>query len=288
MADLITSTYAQQAVPALATVNAPTLASGLSAASSMIRRFCRQNFIPTRYIELHDATGELFLMLRQTPILGINSLTLFPDTSNPIVILADQLDIRPQVGRISIKPEVAAGFSGFPWIGGGLLGTRGMGFSVWPLNAIQVDYNAGYGFLTQSSTAVAAGNSTVTPPAMTGPTPADDLTPWTIAPGTILTLDAGNANAESVTVLTASPTAFTASFANAHGAGCQILGWQIPDDLQLACALLVGNLVNQPDLTKQRESMGKTVGYEYVVRSGDLLFTPEILNLLSRYRDIVV
>ncbi len=227
-------------------------------------------------------------MLRQTPILGINSLTLFPDTSNPIVITADQLDLRPQVGRISIKPEVAAGFSDFPWIGGGLLGTRGMGFSVWPLNAIQVDYNAGYGFLTQSSGPIAAGNSTVTPTAMTGQTPADDLTPWAIAPGTVLTLDAGNADSETATVLTASATAFTGSFANAHQAGCQILGWQIPDDLQLACALLAGNLINQPDLTKQRESMGKTVGYEYVVRGGDLLFTSEILNLLTRYQDIVV
>jgi hypothetical protein len=47
-------------------------------------------------------------------------------------------------------------------------------------------------------------------------------------------------------------------------------------------------VLNEPDLTKQRESQGKTIGYEYVARAGDLIFTAEIINILNGYRDSVV
>jgi uncharacterized phiE125 gp8 family phage protein len=59
----------------------------------------------------------------------------------------------------------------------------------------------------------------------------------------------------------------------------------IPDDLQLAAALAVGNLFNQPDLTKQREKIGAS--YYYIGRPGELAFTPEIKAILNLYKDHV-
>jgi len=59
----------------------------------------------------------------------------------------------------------------------------------------------------------------------------------------------------------------------------------IPDDLQLATVLAVGNLYHQPDLTKQREKIGAS--YYYIGRPGDLAFTPEIKTLLNAYREAV-
>jgi hypothetical protein len=57
----------------------------------------------------------------------------------------------------------------------------------------------------------------------------------------------------------------------------------IPDDLQLASALAVGNIFNQPDLTKQREKIGAS--YYYIGRPGELAFTPEIKAILNLYKD---
>ena len=57
----------------------------------------------------------------------------------------------------------------------------------------------------------------------------------------------------------------------------------IPDDLQMAAALAVANLYNQPDLTKQREKIGAS--YYYIGRPGELAFTPEVKAILNLYRD---
>ena len=290
MADLISTTYAQQVVPALANTNPATLTVLISAASRTVQRYCRRNFVPNRYIERYDATELPYLMLRQTPVLGLNSVTLFPDGSNPTIFTPDQFALRPEVGRISIKPEVVATFSAFPWPGYGGFGTTwgAAGFWCGPLNAIQVNYNAGYGFLTQSPSAIPAGATTVTPTLMSRQSIDPDWGNWAVVAGANLLVDAGTSAAETVTVISTTATNFSATFANTHSADCQLIGSLIPDDIQLACALIAGNLVNQPDLTKQRESLGKTVGYEYVIRPGDLLFTPEILAILNRYRDSLV
>lgn len=287
MADIITAAYAQQTVTSLADVAPQMLAACISAASDSVRRFCRRNFIPVRYAEIHDAGRLPVLMLRETPIISVNSVTLYPDSSNPIVLSPDQLDIRSAIGRISIKPQIAAGFPMFPFTAGqGLCGWAAP--AAWPCDAIEVDYNAGFGFQTQSTAPISAGDAAAVPAAMSGTLPTDPTGEWAIAAGTILTLDAGNVNMETVTVLSATTTSFTAQFANPHAAGCGILGRQIPNDVQFACALLAANMINQPDLTKQRESMGKTVGYEYVLRHGDVYFTPEIRNLLVHYQDAMV
>ncbi|MGC8624473.1 MAG: hypothetical protein ACP5VQ_04330, partial [Phycisphaerae bacterium] len=153
------------------------------------------------------------------------------------------------------------------------------------LDAVQTDYIAGFGFTTISTVAIVPGVQIVTPAAMTGMNMGQ---PWAMQEGVTLLIDPGTAVEEMVTVSLVAGNTFTATFAQAHIAGAVICGVVIPDDIAFATALAVGNVLNAPDLTKQRESQGKTIGYEYLVRAGDLIFTTEITNILNRYRDSVV
>ncbi len=275
MADLITSAYCSTVVPNCANVNLQTLAAIISAVSVSVTRYCQRDFIPTRLVELYDSPNQPFLMLRQTPILALNSVTLFPTGADPIICSAEQFDLRPQVGRISYKPQ-AAGLLELPFL-------RGFGFR--RINAIEVDYIAGFGFTTSSLAGFPSGVQNVTPAAMNAVSINE---PWAITVGAMLVMDPGTAVEETVTVSAVSADSFSATFTQAHDANAVICGVMIPDDIALATALAVGNVLNAPDLTKQRESQGKTIGYEYLVRMGDLIFTTEILNILNRYRDSVV
>jgi hypothetical protein len=275
MADLITSDYCNAVVASSVNVNAQTLAAIISGVSDSVTRYCRRNFIPARFIELYDSSNQTFLMLRQTPVLLLNSVTLFPTGLNPISYTADQFDLRPEVGRISFKPQAAATLElPFP---------RGFGFR--RLNAIAVDYLAGFGFTTTAVSNILPGVQIVTPAAISG---VNNNQPWSIGAGSTLVVDPGTAVEETVSVSAATTNTFTATFTQIHSAGAMICGVEIPADIALATALAVGNVLNQSDLTKQRESQGKTIGYEYLVRPGNLIFTPEILNILNAYRDMVV
>ena len=275
MADLITSAYCSTIVPGTANVNAATLAAVISAASDAIQRYCRRSFTPAAYTELYDSPNRPYLMLRQTPVLLLNSVTWYPTGLYPLVCTPDQFNLRPEIGRISFKPQAAQSLAApFPWR---------LGFRC--LNAVEVNYIAGFGFTTTSTLAVPPGERIITPTAMIG-TNIDQ--PWAIEAGATLVIDPGTAVQETVIVSAAAGNTFTALFVQPHAAGAVICGVEIPEDIAFATALAVGNIINQPDLTKQRESQGKTIGYEYLVRAGDLIFTTEIINILDRYRDAVV
>ncbi len=275
MADLITSAYCASVVASSGNANAATLAAIISAVSDSVTRYCRRSFIPARFVELYDSSNQRFLMLRQTPVLLLNSVTLFPTGLNPISYTPDQFDLRPQVGRISFKPQATATLEmPFPY-----------SFGYRRLNAIEVDYIAGCGFTTTTASAIVPGIQNVTPAAISG---VNNNQPWTISAGATLVVDPGAAAEETVSVSAVTTNTFTAAFTQAHSVGAIICGVVIPDDIALATALAVGNVLNQSDLTKQRESQGKTIGYEYLVRPGNLIFTMEILNILNNYRDSVV
>ena len=275
MADLITSAYCSTIVPGSADVNPQTLAAIISAVSDAIQRYCQRTFIPTRFTELYDSPNRPYLMLRQTPVLLLNSVTLFPTGLSPLACTAEQFDLRPQIGRISFKPQAAQSLTApFPWW---------CGFQ--RLNAMEVDYIAGFGFTTTNTSAIDPGTQMITPAAMTG---VNMDQPWAIGAGAALVMDCGTAMQETVTVSAVTADTFTATFSQPHVAGAVICGVAIPDDIAFATALAVGNVLNEPDLTKQRESQGKTIGYEYVARAGDLIFTAEIINILNGYRDSVV
>ncbi len=275
MADLITAAYCSTIVPGTANVNAATLAAVISAVSDSVQRYCRRNFTPAAYTELYDSPNRPYLMLRQTPVLLLNSVTLYPTGLYPLVCTSDQFDLRPEIGRISFKPQAAQSLAvPFPWR---------LGFRC--LDAVEVNYIAGFGFTTTSTLSVLPGEQVITPTAMIG---VNINQPWAIEAGATLVIDPGTAVQETVTVSAVSGNTFTAPFTQPHAAGAVICGVQIPEDIAFATALAAGNIFNQPDLTKQRESQGKTIGYEYLVRAGDLIFTTEITNILDRYRDAVL
>ena len=94
---------------------------------------------------------------------------------------------------------------------------------VWPstraqLDAVQITFTAGEGPVTTVAAAIAAGSQVVTPGSMNG-----------IIVGTVLDVDPGVVDGgtvfeEQVTVTAVTSTTFTATFANAHNAGCVING----------------------------------------------------------------
>lgn len=276
MADLITTEYVQSVVAAAADAPATTLAAIISAVSQRIVQYCRRDFSPNRYMELYDAPRSGQLLLRQTPVIALNAVTLLPTSNNPMTFTADQFDLRPTVGRVIFRPGAMAWFSAENWP-----------FADLPIagaDAIEVDYVAGFGFMTSALAAIAPGQNTVIVENASGLSQGQ---PWLLQPGGLLTIDAGLITQETVAISAVSGNSFTAIFDLAHQAG-PLLGAVIPQDVQMAAALMVGNVINQADLTKARESQGRTVGYEYVVRPGDLFLTPEVQNLLMPYRDAMV
>ncbi len=276
MGDLITIGYAQSVVPTVTDAPAAMTAAVISAVSRRIVQYCRRDFIPNRYIELYDAPRSGQLILRQTPIITLNTVTLMPTSSTPMTFNSDQFDLRPTVGRVIFRPGAMAWFS----------------VENWPLadlpiagaDAIEVDYTAGFGFTVTALEAIAAGTSTVPVESGSGVSQGE---PWLLQTGMLLTVDAGLNTQETVVITAVNGASFTAVFAMAHSGG-PLLGAMVPLDVQWAAALMAGNAINQADLTKARESQGRTVGYEYVVRPGDLLLTPEVQNLLMPYRDVIV
>ncbi len=277
MADLINLNYAKALLRITDTNSDALLTTLVSAASAAVEKYCRQPFAVGRYVELYDASTQPWLMLRHAPVVQLNSVTVYPEQPNVLLYTPDNFDVRPQLGRVAFKPAVPGAF--FTEY------AAAMTFPGWGVDVTQVDYYAGYGFLTTSVGAIAAGPATVTPALTTGYANGQ---PWQIGVGSVLIIDSATAAEEVVTVTVVAPGTFTATFANNHAAGCALCGMAVPNDVQLATGLLTANIYNQPDLTKLRESMGKTIGYEYAVRPGTLFFTPEILALLNPYRDVVV
>ncbi len=276
MGDLITTGYAQNISPALAAAPASMVAAVISAVSSRIIQYCRRDFLPNRYVELYDAPRSGELILRQTPVLSLNAVTLMPTGPDPLSISVTEFDLRPVVGRVIFRPGMVGMFAPEPWLWGR-----------WPMagaDAIEVDYTAGFGFAMTAAEPIAAGASAVAVDATVGMSVSG---PWQLAAGSTLLVDAGLSSQETVVVTAVTGNSFTATFAMAHAAGV-LLGSLVPLDVQFATALMVANVINQADLTKARESQGRTVGYEYVVRPGDLLLTPEVQNLLMPWRDPVV
>lgn len=285
MVNLVTADYVSSVVASAGNVNSGTLANLIAAASVVAQNYCRRELAPNRWVEKYDASSVGYLMLRQTPVLALNLVTLFPQSASPVTYNADQFDVQAGTGRISLLTDATAGFPDFWALGAMAEG----GFAGIGRGRTEVDYTAGFGFLTTAGAAIAAGLQTVPVSAISGMAGEGNLLqPWQIAAGTTLMVDPGLATQESVTVTGVAGNTLSATFLQPHANQAQLVGALIPADVQLGVALLVGNLINQADLTKSRESLGRTVGYEYFVRPGDLVMTAEIKALLGRYRDVVV
>src|SRR6266404_9335992 len=77
--DLITLARAYQNLQGVSSIDA-LLQSLLTAASDAIQKFCRRDFVSTTYDELYSGNGESRLLLRQYPIVSVESVRYRPVT----------------------------------------------------------------------------------------------------------------------------------------------------------------------------------------------------------------
>jgi hypothetical protein len=74
MVQLIDLDFARQHVPAARDQDEPILNALIDNASRAVQRYCRRDFLTTTYDELYDGTDEPVLLLRQYPVLSVQSV----------------------------------------------------------------------------------------------------------------------------------------------------------------------------------------------------------------------
>ena len=80
MSDLIDLDYARQNIPTSQDSDEPAISTLITAASRAIIKYCRRDFNQTAYDELYNGTGDRRLLLRQCPLLSIQSVRYRPVT----------------------------------------------------------------------------------------------------------------------------------------------------------------------------------------------------------------
>jgi hypothetical protein len=84
--DLITLTYAKSNIQAITDSSQDTLIGQLiTVCSDAISRFCRRDFIQRNYDELYNANGDRRLLLREYPIISVQSVRYRPVTVLKII-----------------------------------------------------------------------------------------------------------------------------------------------------------------------------------------------------------
>jgi hypothetical protein len=80
MADLITNARAKVNLPNTTTDNDNTINTLISACSKAVQRYCRRDFTATSYDELYSGNGQRRLVLREYPLLSVESVRYRPVT----------------------------------------------------------------------------------------------------------------------------------------------------------------------------------------------------------------
>jgi hypothetical protein len=80
MADLIDLDKARQNIPTSQDSDEPTISTLITAASRAIEKYCRRDFVQTQYDELYNGNGDRRLILRQYPLLSVDSVRYRPVT----------------------------------------------------------------------------------------------------------------------------------------------------------------------------------------------------------------
>jgi hypothetical protein len=97
--DLITLARAKQDIQSITDNSQDTLLGVLiTAASRSIEKYCRRDFVQTSYDELYNGTGDRRLLLRQYPLLSVQSVRYRPVT---VLKITNTLANTPQA-RVSI------------------------------------------------------------------------------------------------------------------------------------------------------------------------------------------
>jgi hypothetical protein len=80
MPDLITNTRARFNLPSATSADDATINTLITAATRAIQRYCRRDFLSTTYDELYNGNGDRRLILRQYPLLSVQSVRYRPVT----------------------------------------------------------------------------------------------------------------------------------------------------------------------------------------------------------------
>src|SRR5258708_17664800 len=78
--DLIDLDFARQQIPTSVDTDEPVISTLITNASTAVKKYCRRDFISTVYDELYSGTGDKRLILRQYPIISIQSCRYRPVT----------------------------------------------------------------------------------------------------------------------------------------------------------------------------------------------------------------
>src|SRR5712691_6382852 len=98
MADLIDLDRARQNIPTSTDGDEPVIATLITAASRAVQRYCRRDFISTAYDELYNGTGDRRLILREYPILSVQSVRYRPVTA----LKVQNLLANTPIARVSV------------------------------------------------------------------------------------------------------------------------------------------------------------------------------------------
>jgi hypothetical protein len=99
MHDLITNARAKFNLPSATAADDATINTLISAASRAVQRWCRRDFISTSFDELYNGSGESRLILRQYPIISVQSVRYRPATLLKVINTNTTLN---QQARVSV------------------------------------------------------------------------------------------------------------------------------------------------------------------------------------------
>jgi hypothetical protein len=83
--DLTDIDRVRQSLPNSANTDEPLLATLITAASRAVMRYCRRDFTQTTYDELYNGTGDRRIILRQYPLISVQSVRYRPVTVLKII-----------------------------------------------------------------------------------------------------------------------------------------------------------------------------------------------------------
>jgi hypothetical protein len=188
----------------------------------------------TQYGVIDGAASEIITVAAVT---GMTFAATFASTHGPNAILSVLVPNSP-AGTRFISLDGRYGIARIAPVFG----------QIWPLvihqlGSVKLAWTAGYGPVTQATSAIAAGTQTVMPVSMAG-----------IYPGSVFWADPGKGNAEQIVVLSTTATTFAATFANPHAQPVEFNG--VPQTIRQAILMLVGHwFINRESVG----SVGKAV-----------------------------
>jgi hypothetical protein len=96
--DLTDIDRVRQSLPSSVNTDEPLLATLITAASRAVMRYCRRDFTQTSYDELYNGTGDRRVILRQYPLISVQSVRYRPVT---VLKLINNLANTP-IARVSV------------------------------------------------------------------------------------------------------------------------------------------------------------------------------------------